>query len=257
MEIKDFYFRINQFIHYKRSAVGAHALHSPFVFTLYTEIILKSAKHYSDEIETLRKALHKNHDLIETTEFKSQTVVLKSISDIAKTSLSRRKFSAFLYLLANHLQVDSILETGTSLGINTLYLSRSSAKSITTIEGSTVISDLAQKNFHQLQASKIELINANMYDCLEQQIVRNQPDFYFLDADHRSSSIAFCIDLILRHTPNAKCIVIHDIYWSKDMMEMWQELIQDPRFPLTIDLYQAGILFPNMDMEKQHFTLHF
>lgn len=257
MRIKDIYFRIHQFIRYKRSAVGAHALHSPFVFTLYTQIISKSARHYNNKIETLRKALYKNHDLIETTEFKNQTVILKSISNIAKTSLSRRKFSAFLYLLANHLRVDSILETGTSLGINTLYLAQSSSKSVTTIEGSTVLADLALRNFHHLQVSKIELINANLYDCLEQQIVRNQPDFYFLDADHRSSSIAFCIDLILRHTPNAKCVVIHDIYWSKDMMEIWQELIQDPRFPLTIDIYQAGILFPNMEMEKQHFTLHF
>ena len=162
----------------------------------------------------------------------------------------------FLHYLVNYIQAKSALETGTSLGINALYLAKSQLQSVTTIEGSQVIATLARKNIQSF-SQKVRIINNNLYQALEEEIVRNKPDFYFLDADHRSSAIAFCVDLILKHTPEAKCIVIHDIYWSKDMKEIWLELTRDPRFNLSIDLFQGGLLFPNLEMPKQHFTLRF
>jgi len=129
-------------------------------------------------------------------------------------------------------------------------------RSLTTIEGSQVIAALAAKNI-QPRTQKARIVNGDIYKTLEEEIVRSKPDLYFLDADHRSTAVAFCIDLILKHTPNAKCIVIHDIYWSIDMKEMWLSLISDPRFNLSIDLFQGGLLFPNIEMPKQHFALHF
>ncbi|MEM7297014.1 MAG: class I SAM-dependent methyltransferase [Bacteroidota bacterium] len=250
-------FRLRSFIRYKLSAIGPHALHSPFLFDLYNQVIKPARSFRIKEIELLRKELLKDDGLIEVPDFKSERVDLKSMRSIAKGSTSTKRFSAFLHLLIKYLKVSSILETGTSLGINTLYLAASSSEKITTIEGSKLIALHAQKNFDRFNEKNIRLVNGDLYKNFEQEVVRNKPDFYFLDADHRSSAIAFCIDLILKHTPNTKCIVIHDIYWSKDMSDIWQDLIEDPRFPLSLDIFQAGILFPNMDMPKQHFTLRF
>lgn len=250
------FFRIRSFIHYKLTAVGPHSLHSPFLFDLFNQIIKPAKSFRIKEIEQLRKELLKDDGLIEVPDFKSERVDLKSMRSIVRGSTSTKKFSAFLHLLIKRLEVSSVLETGTSLGINTLYLAKSGPKT-TTIEGSKLIALHAQKNFDQLDAKDIRLVNGDLYQSFEQEVVRNRPDFYFLDADHRSSAIAFCIDLILKHTPETKCIVIHDIYWSKDMNDIWQDLIEDPRFSLTLDIFQAGILFPNMEMPKQHFTLRF
>ena len=190
-------------------------------------------------------------------DFKTGKSMLKSVSSMAKRSASTPQFSSFLQLFINYLNASKILETGTSLGINTLYLASSNAENVITIEGSKIISLHAAKHFKKLKAEKIRLVNGTLQDVLEQEIVRYKPDFYFLDADHKSSSVAFCIDLILKHTPNTKCIVIHDIYWSKDMKELWADLVEDPRFVLSIDVFQAGILFPKLEMPKQHFVLRF
>lgn len=236
--------------------MGPHSLHSPFLFSLNKEVLGPSKLFRIKELELLRKKLRKDNSLLEIVDFKSGKSSLTSVESIVRTTLSGRKFSSFLNLLVKYVSAESILETGTSLGINTLYLA-DSAQRVTTIEGSKAIASLAKKNFAESKNNNIRLVNNDLYEVLESEIVFNKPDFYFLDADHRSSATAFCIDLILRHTPNAKCIVIHDIYWSKDMKMIWKSLTEDPRFNLTIDIFHAGLLFPNLKMEKQHFTLRF
>lgn len=237
-------------------AVSAHSLHSPFLFGLYNEVIKNSKSTRIKEIERYRKNFLGNDEVLETIDFKSADLQWRSVGDIAKSSLSTSRFSAFLHQLVQFLAVDTCLETGTSLGINACYLSKGCHKVIT-IEGSSSLAALARRSFIALDSTNIELKNDDLYKALEPEIVRNKPDFYFLDADHRSAAVAYCIDLILKHTPTTKCIVIHDIYWSKDMMSIWQSLVEDPRFPLSVDLFQAGLLFPNQKMEKQHFTIRF
>lgn len=237
-------------------AVNAHSLHSPFLFRLYNEVVKTSKSSRIKEIERHRKQLLGNNDVLETIDFKSANHQWRSVGDIARSSLSTPRFSAFLNRLVQFLAVDTCLETGTSLGINACYLSKGCNKVIT-IEGSSSLAALARRSFTALDAANIVLKNDDLYQALESEIVRNKPDFYFLDADHRSVAVAYCIDLILKHTPATKCIVIHDIYWSKDMMSIWQSLVEDPRFPLSVDLFQAGLLFPNQKMEKQHFTIRF
>lgn len=120
-----------------------------------------------------------------------------------------------------------------------------------------MIATLAKKNFEMAKVKNIRIVNGELQKTFESEVVRSKPELYFLDADHRASAVAFCIDMILKHTPDVKCIVIHDIYWSQDMKLIWDELVQDPRFNLSIDVFQAGLLFPKPLMEKQHFKVRF
>ncbi len=256
MSISDWLFRARRYLHYRFNAVGKHVLHSPFIFKLYYEVIIPSKTYRISSIENIRKRMHKDHRELEVVDFKTGSNTIVSVAGVAKRSVSTKKFSAFLSLLIRHLKVESVMETGTSVGVNALYMAYNAEK-LVSIEGSMSLASIARKNIECSKTRNIEIINSDLYQSLESEIVRNKPQLYFLDADHRSSSIAFCIDLILKHTPDTKCIIIHDIYWSKDMYEMWKKLVEDPRFSLSIDIFQAGILFPKLDMEKQHFTLRF
>ncbi|MEM8939103.1 MAG: class I SAM-dependent methyltransferase [Bacteroidota bacterium] len=249
-------FRSYQFLKYSVKALGPHSLHSPFLYSLFNQVIKPSKSYRIKKIEKLRKELLSNNHTVKVMDFKSGKTLTRTISLIARTSVSNKKFSSFLNLLITFLKVSSVLETGTSLGINALYLAHS-VNSLVTIEGSEALASLARKNFKFCNKKNIRLVKANMYQALESEIIKNKPDFIFLDADHRSTAVAFCINLILKHTPSVKCIVIHDIYWSRDMYEMWNQLIDDPRFTLSIDIFQAGLLFPQLSMEKQHFKLCF
>lgn len=248
---------IKRLFEYKKQAVGAHGLHSPFVYKLYTDYIRKKRKHLQPEIERLRKISRKSTTSIEVTDFKSNTTRTKSLKDESRSSPSSAVFSAFLCQLLNYLKAESVLETGTSLGFNSLYLAQSRVKQVWTLEGNAAIARLAQGHFKQMNAEKIKLITGNIHDTFGPTLEKSRADVIFLDADHRSVAISKFVEMIAPYLKQIKCIIIHDIYWSEDMTRIWKQLITDSRFPMTIDIFQAGLLFPNQNMEKQHFVVKF
>lgn len=253
-----FLFRLKNYLKYRSKAVGSHALHSPFLFDLYKQVIKPSKKFRYENVEKLRNELRNDHRVIDLFDLKTQINYRKTISSIAKTSLSQSRFSAFLNLLIDFLQISRVLETGTSLGINTLYMAGSeSVERVSTIEASPIISSIAKEQFAKLLQHKIEITTGTIQDVFESVVVRDCPQLCFIDADHRSEAVRFCIDTLMTHVPEIKCIIVHDIYWSEDMLDSWQQMVSDDRFPLTVDLFQAGLIFPNLEMPKQHFTLRF
>ena len=253
-----FLFRLKNYLKYRSKAVGPHALHSPFLFDLYNQVIKPSKKFRYENVERLRDELSNDHRVIDLFDLKTQINYRKTVSSIAKTSLSQPRFSAFLNLLIDFLQVSRVLETGTSLGINSLYMAGSeSVGRVSTIEASPIISSIAKEQFAKLLQHKIETTTGTIQDVFESVVVRDSPQLCFIDADHRSEAVRFCIDTLMTHVPEIKCIVVHDIYWSEDMLDGWQQIVSDDRFPLTVDLFQAGLIFPNLEMPKQHFTLRF
>ena len=251
------FFTLKSYITYRRKAVGAHSIHSPFVFKLFTQVISKSSSFRLSHVEAARRELKANHDLIDVINLKNNLSSRRTISSVAKTSLSSAKFSAFLHLLVNEMNPEIVLETGTSLGVNTMYLSHSAAKKVVTMEASPIISELAKKEFRKLEQNKILLEFGDLAKTFEPALVRHNPEFVFLDADHRGSTLKSQIEKMMRLPSPPVCIVVHDIYWSRDMQQSWQELISDNRFSLSIDIFQAGVLFPFKSIEKQHFTLRF
>lgn len=246
-----------QYFKYLRKAVGPHALHSPFVFDLFNKAINPSGKFRLKEIEAKRKSLRKDHQLIEVTDFKTNRTERKTVSSLAKSSLSLPKFSSFMHLLSIYLDSKSILETGTSLGINTLYLASAKDKKVSTVEGSAILRQLAESSFQSLKYENITVEPGDVNTVLPAILAKCNPDLIFLDADHRGKSVLKHISELMRMKDAPACIVIHDINWSKDMNDTWQQLMKDERFPLTIDIFQAGLLFPRRNIEKQHFTLRF
>ena len=250
-------FHLLSYFNYRLKAQGPSAIHSPFVFGLLTKVIKPSRSFRLEGVEAVRKKIAKDHQVVDLMDFKTNLPYRTTLSSIVKHSSSTSRFSAFLHFLTNWLDVKTILETGTSLGINTQYLAHSNVKEVVTIEGSQILAQLANRYFNESISHKIESIKGDIQTVFLPTIERLQPELIFLDADHRGSVIEKQVELILNHNPMIQCIIIHDIYWSKDMFEAWDKITHDKHFSLTIDLFQAGLIFPKMDMEKQHFTLRF
>lgn len=245
----------SKYFPYWINALGPHGLHSPLLYDLYQTAIKHSNK-LDVEIEEIRKRIYQDKRVIDVTDLKTGVSKRSSVGDYARRSASRARFSKFLQLLCEKLEIRSVLETGTSLGINALYLAgANTVDKVCSIEGSRIIYDLAKKV--TVNDPKVELLNGDLHDLLEMSLVKYQPQLVFLDADHRSSSVEFCVEKVLEHVSDVKCIVIHDIYWSPDMTKAWEEIVGNTKFTLTVDLFQAGLLFPNYPMEKQHFILKF
>lgn len=231
-------------------------MHSPFLFDLYNRVVKPSRNLIPHLEQQKKKKLKALNQVIDVIDFKTGVSRRSTVGDVARTSLSSSCFSNFLRLLCEELQVKVVLETGTSLGINALYLAEaSSVEKVVSIEGSETIHYLARKTVKDHQ--KIYLVHGDLYQQFEMQIVQHQPDLVFLDADHRGSALDFCLDIIDNQLPFVQCIAVHDIYWSRDMTNWWKKTVAKGAYNLTVDVFDAGLIFPNYPIEKQHFTLKF
>ncbi len=250
-------FTFFSFLKYKFRAKGKHGIHSPFVYRLYEEVVKGSESWTENSIEGIRDSLKKNPSTLEITDFKNNTTNIRSVAKIANTTLSSRRFSAFLHFLATHLNTKEILETGTSLGINTAYLALDPKRKVTTIEGNKSLVDVAGRNFEKLGLRNISLQHTELKSSFSKILEGSEFQMIFLDAEHSGRTLEFCLNEIDKYLDEIKVIIIHDIYWSRDMFSHWNKIMNQERYPLTIDIFDAGLLFPDIDIEKQHFTLKF
>lgn len=247
-------FTLKAFLTYYQQALGAHGIHSPFVFELWNKVIVPSKKFRFQHIETFKKELRSRKEEISFKDFKNDKLLVETVGSLARASLSSSRFSSFLFHLLRYQKTSTALETGTSLGINSSYMAKG-CQNLITIEGNDSIAKLATSNLASLGSTNTVVIKKDVSQGIGDLLTLHQPEVIFLDADHRSSTTRKLIDEI-KNCESVHTIVIHDIYWSIDMNNFWNEMVSDDYFSCSIDLFQAGVLFKK-DMEKQHFVLKF
>ena len=255
---------VRGYFHYWLHAVNEHSLHAPFIYRLYCDVIRADLNNSAySSIEAVRQDLlqSKNFILIEDIGAKSLTSSQsrRSIRAIARHSLSSPKFSRLLYRLLAYIEADYVVELGTSLGINTLYLSaaRPSAQ-VFTLEGAPALADRAEDVFSQQNRTNIKLVRGNIDETLPpllQQLPR--VDLAYLDANHRYEPTVCYFDQITKKAHSNSTVVIDDIYWSAGMQQAWQAIRKHPAVTLSIDLFDAGLVFFRPLPVRQHYTLMF
>ncbi|MEN7548539.1 class I SAM-dependent methyltransferase [Rapidithrix thailandica] len=249
---------------YKLQAQDAHGVHSPFVFALYTQAIACKKQYYHFErIGRIRKKLLKSREQIDVTDFGAGSKKMNSnqrkVAEIAKYSVSSTKVSELLFRLVDYFNPKSILELGTCLGVNTLYMNLASHKAeVITFEGCNEIAKVAQGNFRQFKNKPIKIVTGNLDDTLAPK-VKEVPklDFVFFDANHRKEPTLNYFRTCLSKAHEASVFIFDDIHWSDEMEEAWQEIQNHPDVTLTVDLFQVGLVFFRKKQPKQHFTLKF
>ncbi|MEO8471098.1 MAG: class I SAM-dependent methyltransferase [Chryseolinea sp.] len=256
-------FQFLSFFNYWLDAVGAHSLHSPFFFHLYNRHI-KPSKHSDgiEFIESLRADLLDSESEITvedlgagSSHFMSST---RSVNDIARVSLSPVKYSMLYRSLILYNKSQHILELGTSLGINTLYLSYENNGRTYTFEGSSQIADVAQKQFEKAGANNISVIPGNIDHTLPRFLdsIENV-DFVLMDANHRYQPTMTYFDLLMAKAHSRTIIVVDDIHYSAEMERAWRELIQREGVYGSVDLFRCGLVFFDPSLNRQHFVLQF
>lgn len=251
-------FTFSSYLSYFLKARNAHGIHSPFVFDFYQKTIAHFDIALAEELLKLRKKYLNDHAEIRYIHPVTKEVVHSRMNQIAAKSTSSLRFQVFLVQLADFLKCKIILETGTSLGITSSALSYSSAERVITLEGAEGIAAVANRYFGRLpHSNKIQQNIGEVRSLFPLLLQETPPDLIFLDADHRSETIHFYMDAIHKQRNMPHCVVVHDIYWSRDMNSAWQAIVRDPQNTLTVDLFQAGLVFPGYPTERQHFVLRF
>lgn len=254
----DLIFRARKYLTYWLEEVNAHSLHSPFLFNLYCKAIISKEAPDFKKIEKLRTQLLNDKENITYKDpgatARSRT---RSIKSIAKASVSDARYSKLYYRLIKYIDPPYVIELGTSLGINTLYLSESE-KPVYTFEGATPLALLSKKYFNAHQKQNIHLIEGNIDTTLPAFLEsRETLPFIFFDANHTYDATIKYFQLCVEKATEKSIFIFDDIYWSKEMYEAWKEIKAHEAVRVTLDLYRCGIVLFNRSLSPQHLALNF
>ena len=252
------------FIHCWLNAVDEHSLHGPFVYRLYTEVIKPDQETNNfEDLDRLRGELRQDHTLIELQDLGAGSTVteksVRTVNDIARHSLTPAKYSRLYFRLIRYFQLQNIVELGTSLGLNTLYLARNPQCQVATFEGCEETARYARQIFRSHSpASNVKLVVGDISLTLTGYLKELEKiDFVLFDANHLYEPTLRYFQYCKARAHHNSVFVFDDIHLSPSMEKAWQHIIKDPDVTLSLDLFRVGIAFFNNKLSKQHFVLKF
>jgi predicted O-methyltransferase YrrM len=245
-------------------AKTAHGVHSPFVYTLLTEVIRGKYTPTGAAIEAKRIALCANNtplvfeDLGAGSLNHGSGIRRTTVSALAQRAARQRKSGELLYRLVRFTQPRVCLEYGTNVGIGALYIMSALPQDAVfkTIEGVPAIATIARQTITEAGFDAACCVERNFYGALA---ALNLPilDFVLLDGSHSYEATLKLYAEIAPKMAKGGLLIIDDIHWSAGMSKAWAELIQRPEVSLSIDVYQFGLLFFGQNRAKEHFRLYF
>jgi predicted O-methyltransferase YrrM len=258
------FFQLQSFISYFLDNVDEHSLHSPFFFRFYNHVVKTEIKTESvANVESYRKKLLEDERVITVEDLGAGSAFFKAnssrkVNDIARISLSPPKFSNLYLRIIKEYDLKNVVELGTSLGLNTLYLALLPSTQVKTYEGSESIANIAQELFDSAGYKNIKLIRGNIDSTLPIDMRDiDQVDFALIDANHRFAPTLNYFEILASRVSGKSVIAIDDIHASPEMERAWHSIRQHSKVQATADLYRCGLVFFDPSLNKQHVVLRF
>lgn len=249
----------SQYLTYLWNASGANGIHSPFVFELYNEVIRHPYHFYAfEEIEQERHRLLASRSKLEYEDLGAiKTQVSTSVSALARRSLMPVEEAIVLFQLAFWLKPHCIVELGTCLGITTAYLAKSGTASVYTFEGIPALLKEAREVWQNLNLTAVHSIEGKIEDTFPDWLQSAKPkiDLLILDANHSYEATMENFTKALPYLHPGSCVVVDDLYWSKEMTTAWSEIKNHPKTTLALDFYRFGLVFFRSENRKENFVL--
>ena len=252
--------RIGSHLRYWMKSKGPNRVHSPFVFGLYSNVILSDKQYYAfTTIEKIRAQLLKSEQIISDPDPGAGSkgrLKKRKVKDIAANSLLSPKQGRILFRLVEHFQPKVILELGSSLGISALYLAKASQASVHTIEGQASIAKIAHSVFKKGKVDSIQLHVGLFEEVLPDLLpTLKSVDFLYMDGNHTYEATLNYFNQIRPFLHNDSVVVVDDIRWSEPMMKAWKTLSKLEDVHVSIDLQKFGLLFFRKSQVKEDFIL--
>ena len=255
---------LKSYIKHRLKAKTRHGIHSPFVYNLVDKVIYDYKPRIDYEsIEQLRKSLLADAREITITDLGAGSHInnnkKKQVRQLAKNALKPKKLAQLIYRICNDNSPRNIIELGTCLGLTTAYLAKSaSGAQVVSIEGCPQTGAIAGENLKKLKIENVNLLSGN-FDTIFPAIINQTDsiDFVFVDGNHRKEATLDYFRWCLPKVNNNTILIFDDIYWSKGMEEVWEEIKSHPQVSFTVDLFWIGLVYFRKGHEKEHFFVKF
>jgi len=182
----------------------------------------------------------------------------RRISKIAQRSLTPVKYSLLLRNMIEYLNIETIVELGTSLGVNTAYLASAKTNPLVySFEGNPSLIAYAGKMHRNIGFKEnVYLIEGNITETLKNNIP-SSVDLAYVDANHTFQATLDYFYLIEKRCHQGSVIIFDDIYWSKEMTKAWKQIKSNERVTLSIDLFKFGIVFFDPTLHKENWIIDY
>jgi predicted O-methyltransferase YrrM len=252
-----------RYIRFILKARSVFRIHSPFVYSLYSEVLMKRP-HFGDNsaikrVEELVEKLYSCREPLSLRDVgeKSRAGRKATVGNRAKSLSQSERGGRMLFSYIKKFTPVSVLELGTGAGVSALYMAAADESvQISTIEGNSVMAEISEKLIKQSGFSNIS-VHKGMFDQVLPDVLinLNQVHTVFIDGDHRSESLFRYYEIIRPYLTDDSVVVLHDIYWSADMQKAWKTLIARPEVSISVDVFHFGFLFFSKGIQKQNFML--
>jgi len=254
------FYILKSYIKFRLKSTNQHGVHSPFVFDflcngVYQQVDPKQFGlwlNYRDRLKRMKQTIRNYNIGAQSRVIKQPTTQIHKIARIAGSS---KKKASLLIKISNFFNSKKILELGTNVGLGTYALKLGSPQAeLVTIEGNPELCNFSQSQFKKLDLAKINLIESEFSKGLE-KLDKQCFDLIFIDGNHQYQSTLDYFRWSLNHLTVDGLIIFDDIYWSKQMTQAWEEIINDNQIHLSIDFFYLGIVMKRPEQRKQHFIL--
>lgn len=243
-----FEYQLRYLRYYCTAANGkGHGVHSPFVFDFIENVLNDDRVFYAfPAIEKLRQRI-----LSAPGAAGQNASILQPIRQ-----------DQFLFRMINYYGPLHVLETNTSAGITTAYLSMANPSAhITTLEKNTMLAATAAEHFRELHLSNISQLTGDMKTGLESWLSsNNQVDIVLLNGFlyEAPGTMVDYFNRLLEKAHDETIFIIPQIHRSAAMEQGWATITGNNRVSLSIDLFFAGLVFFRKEHKvKQHVSIRF
>ena len=265
MDFATVIYRVLSWLKHRLTAwnTGGEGIHSPYLFEWVRMVMSDKHSYYCwDSIEVCRQTMLADDRELEFVDYGSGKQQgeseKKRVCDIARKSLTKKRYAQMLYRLVNWLgeseiragRVEmreerglTIVELGTSLGVTTAYLAMPDSRNrVLTFEGCASVAEVAEENWQKLNVKNIQCV-VGAIDAVVLSRELSCVDVAFVDANHTYAGAREYFNVLASMVHEKSVIVVDDIHYSSEMERAWKEICEDERVTSTMDLYQMGLVF--------------
>ncbi|WP_114750407.1 O-methyltransferase [Pleomorphovibrio marinus] len=254
------FYVLAQYVRYFLEKVDQFSIHSPFVYKLYTGLKDHTSKFAVGDLylESKRREFAKNNNSYSWVDkgAGSHQFGKKTVSSICRFSNSTLKYNLLYQYLCSLTPSEYVVELGGSLGLNAAYLSKVCLGKVYSLEGDPQLVNLAAVTLERIP--NVNQVLGAIEDTLPgliQQIPRI--DFALIDANHTEGATLDNFHLLFPHLHEQSIVVVGDIYWSKGMTRAWKAIKDHPGVSLSLDFFECGVLFFNLELSKENYVLDY